>query len=151
MMRRHRLLAVLALLAGIGLAGCTEPGVDSGDSELPARVVEIPGTDLNRVVLTREAATRVGIETATVRTVATRVAGVAARTVIPLAAVFYDSDGGAWTYTSPAALTYVRQQVAIGHVDGDSALLTSGPAAGTAVVTVGAAELLGAEEGVSGE
>jgi hypothetical protein len=154
MMRRHRLLAAPLLVAGLGLAGmgltaCSEP--DAVESELPAQVIEIPGTDLNRVVVTPEAATRVGIETASVRTVPAGGASASAHTVIPLAAVLYDSDGDAWTYTSPAPLTFVRQQVTLGRVDGEVAVLTSGPPAGTAVVTVGAAELLGAEEGVGGE
>jgi hypothetical protein len=154
MIRRHRLLAAPLLAAGLGLAAmgltaCSEP--EAVESELPARVIEIPGTDLNRVVVTPEAANRVGIETATVRTVPAGGAGASAYTVIPLAAVLYDSDGDAWTYTSPAPLTFVRQQVTLGRVDGEVAVLTSGPPAGTAVVTVGAAELLGAEEGVGGE
>jgi hypothetical protein len=48
-------------------------------------------------------------------------------------------------------LTFVPQEVVIARIDGDTAILTSGPAPGTEVVTVGAAELLGAEYGVPGE
>jgi hypothetical protein len=49
------------------------------------------------------------------------------------------------------ALTYERQAVGIARIDGDTAVLRSGPAPGTRVVTVGAQELLGAELGVAGE
>ena len=71
--------------------------------------------------------------------------------MIPLAAVLYDKDGKTWTYTTSEPLTFVPQEVVIARIDGDTAILTSGPAPGTEVVTVGAAELLGAEYGVPGE
>jgi hypothetical protein len=48
-------------------------------------------------------------------------------------------------------LTYVREEVTVADIDGDSAILSSGPDVGAVVVTVGAAELLGAENGVAGE
>jgi hypothetical protein len=44
----------------------------------------------------------------------------------------------------------VRQRVGVARIDGDLAILGSGPAPGTAVVTVGVAELLGTELGVGG-
>jgi hypothetical protein len=71
--------------------------------------------------------------------------------VVPLAAVLYDKDGVSWVYTSPKPLTFIRQRIVIGQVRGDRALLRSGPPAGTLVVTVGGAELLGTEYVVSGE
>jgi len=40
--------------------------------------------------------------------------------------------------------------VAMAGVSGDMAVLQSGPPAGTQVVTTGAAELLGSEQGVAG-
>jgi hypothetical protein len=68
-----------------------------------------------------------------------------------LAAVLYDDNGVSWVYTSPESLTFVRQRVVIDHVDGDNAVLRSGPPPGTPVVTVGGAELLGTEYVVEGE
>ena len=56
-----------------------------------------------------------------------------------------------WTFASPAPLTFVRERIGVDYVRGDLAVLFSGPPAGTRVVTVGAAELLGAELGVGGE
>jgi hypothetical protein len=148
---RHRLPLVLLVVAALALTACAEPDSESGNEVLPGRVVDIPGTSLQQVLLTREAAGRVGIETAAVRTVGPTSAGALPALAVPLAAVLYDDDGATWTYTNPAPLTFVRVPIALRQVDGQTAVLSSGPPAGTAVVTVGAAELLGVEEGVSGE
>jgi hypothetical protein len=72
----------------------------------------------------------------------------AQRKVVPYASVIYDLQGGAWAYTSPAPLTFVRDRISIDYVDGDRAVLSQGPASGTPVVTTGAAELFGTEAGV---
>jgi hypothetical protein len=90
--------------------------------------------------LTAEAARRLDVQT-----VAARSDG--KRTVIPYAAVLYDPDGRTWTYTSPEQLVFVRKDISVDRIDGDSAILTAGPSPGTAVVTVGADELWGVEYG----
>ena len=77
--------------------------------------------------------------------------GQPATLVIPYAAVVYDADGEAWAFASPAPLTYKRAPIVVASIKLDSAILTSGPPAGTAVVTVGASELVGMEAGISGE
>lgn len=69
--------------------------------------------------------------------------------VVPYAAVLYGVNGETWVYSSPEPLVYVRQPIAIDYVEGDLAMLSEGPEVGTAVVTVGAAELFGTETGVS--
>ncbi|MBX6342203.1 MAG: hypothetical protein IRY97_07075, partial [Thermomicrobiaceae bacterium] len=129
-------------------SGATSPGAASASESEPAKVEEIPGTDLKRVTLSSEAAERIGIATAPVRD--EQVGGVQ-RKVIPFAAVLYDAEGRTWTFTSSEPLVFVRQPIKVDHIDGDRAVLTEGPASGTAVVTVGAAELLGAEYGVEEE
>ncbi|MEW6239734.1 MAG: efflux RND transporter periplasmic adaptor subunit [Chloroflexota bacterium] len=73
----------------------------------------------------------------------------ATQKVIPYAAVIYDVEGNAWVYTNPEPLVFVRQPIVIDYIEGDLAILLDGPEAETAVVTVGAAELFGAETGVS--
>jgi hypothetical protein len=73
---------------------------------------------------------------------------VATRKVISHAAVLYDENGDTWTFTSPEPLTFVRQRIDIDRVAGGQVVLREGPPPGTTVVTVGAAELLGAELGV---
>jgi hypothetical protein len=72
-------------------------------------------------------------------------------TVVPLTAVIYDPQGVAWVYTATATRTFVRTKVVIDHTSSGVAYLSSGPAVGSAAVTVGASELLGAEYGVGGE
>jgi hypothetical protein len=117
--------------------------------------VPIKGTDLNRVVLTPEAAKRLGIKTEPVQEVPAPASGSgepAARSIaIPTGAVVYDKSGGTWAYTVIEPLTYVRQHIVSARIDGNLAILQSGPPPGTQVVTVGAAELLGAEYGVEGQ
>jgi hypothetical protein len=66
--------------------------------------------------------------------------------VIPYAAVLYDPRGNTWTYTNPEPLVFVRHSIDVEFIEGDRAVLREGPAAGTTVVTAGAAELFGVEQ-----
>jgi multidrug efflux pump subunit AcrA (membrane-fusion protein) len=68
--------------------------------------------------------------------------------VIPRSAVLYDIHGGTWVYQRPAPQKYVRRRVEIRRVIGDQAVLARGPAEGSMIVIVGAAELFGTEFGV---
>jgi hypothetical protein len=88
---------------------------------------------------------------AAARRAAKAVARTPKKTVVPLTAVIYDPEGTAWVYTATAARTFVRTKIVIDHTSSGNAYLSSGPAVGSAVVTVGASELLGAEYGVGGE
>jgi hypothetical protein len=65
--------------------------------------------------------------------------------VVPYGAVYYDAKGEPWVYVAMAPLVFERQPVKVERVAGDLAVLTSGPAVGTQIVTVGAALLFGAE------
>jgi len=113
----------------------------------PAEVQPIDGSELNRVILTEEASARLGIETTAVSDSEVQSAGgvTSLRKVVPYSAVLYDVDGGAFVYTSPEPLTFVRAPITIDYIKGDVAVLSDGPSSGTAVVTVGSAELFGAE------
>ena len=135
----RRFFIVGMLLVTLVLSACGGTAQEDA-SESPAAVEQIKGTELNRVTLTPEAAKRLDVQT-----VAARSAG--KRTVIPYAAVLYDPDGRTWTYTSPEQLVFVRKDINVDRIDGDSAILTAGPSPGTAVVTVGADELWGVEYG----
>ena len=68
--------------------------------------------------------------------------------MVPYGALLYDSKGATWLYTSPASLTFVRAPIVVERIDGDRVTVRTGPPAGTAVVTVGAALLFGLETGV---
>jgi hypothetical protein len=135
------------IIVALGLAACGQGSAavgSSSDSE-PARVEHIEGTELSLVILSSRAAERLGILTVAVRD--EQVDGMP-RKIIPYAAVLYDAHGDAWTYTSPEPLRFVRYPISIDYIEGDMAVLTDGPPAGTAVVSVGAAELYGTEYGV---
>jgi hypothetical protein len=134
-------LWLVALVAfAVALAGCGGGGSDTGDVS-PARVEKIAGGG-ERVVLSEDAAKRLGIQTAAVRA-----AKGARDVVVPYSAVLYDPDGATWTYTSPAPRSYVRSDIEVASVNGDEAVLTKGPPVGADVVTVGAAEIWGVEYG----
>jgi hypothetical protein len=159
---RNYLVAAGLIAASAVLAGCTEPAAakaanapNVSKSEVTAgKVVPGNGTGPNRVVLTMGTAERLGIQTTPVGEVMTAVAGESAATVhkvIPVAAVFYDKNGAIWAYTNPESLTYVRQPISVARIDGDLAILQSGPVTGTPVVTLGTPELAGIEDGVAGE
>lgn len=146
-------------MAALGLTGIFSvnsrqsnkaPSIDSlgaKSNDKPVQVTLIPGTDLNRVVLTEQAVERLAIKTGQAR-IARVPKSRAQRLVIPYAAVIYAADGGTWTYTNPEPLVYVRHRISVDYIDQDLAVLTDGPSPDTAVVMAGAAELFGAEFGV---
>lgn len=143
MNRRRGWYGVVALLAGLHLTGCakvpnTEPVTEVG----PAKVEHLEGADPARVTLTPEAMKRLDIQTGAIGelTIEGKV-----RQVIPYAAVLYDTDGDTWTYATSAAGVFVRSHVTIDRIVGNQAVLSAGPAVGTRVVIVGAAELYGSE------
>lgn len=146
-MRHNRIwtVGILLVLAGMLLAGCSRSPVVTASTVPPAIVEKIEGTELNRVTLTEQAAKRLGIQTDVVRE---EKVNDATRLIMPYSAVIYDLQGGTWVYTSSAPLTYARQAITVDYIEGDRAVLTAGPEAGTTVVTVGVAELYGADTGV---
>jgi hypothetical protein len=147
---RHskRWLAILGLLIAIPqLSACTQTSAEgsTGGAE-PATVEHVEGSeDVSRLTLTPKAVERLGIQT-TPLSEAT-VAG-KKRKVVPYGAVLYEADGKTSVYVSSAPNTYVREPITVEFIEGDRAVLSAGPAAGTAIVTVGAAELYGTETGV---
>jgi len=157
MHRRNHWVAAGLIVVGLGLTGCGTTKADYGEVSQagPAKVEPVKGTDLNQVTLTSDAASKLGVQTAPVEAGAvpasTDGADATPETTVPVSAVIYDKDGNTWVYVVTRALTYERQAVGIARVDGDTAVLRSGPVPGTRVVTVGAQELLGAELGVAGE
>lgn len=105
----------------------------------PSSIETIHGSDLVRVIVTERAAERLDVQT-------TRVEQTAEGLVVPSAAVFVDPEGVWWVYTNPEPLVFVRHEVGLEREDGGRAFLSSGPPAGTEVVTVGVAELYGVED-----
>jgi hypothetical protein len=132
--------AGLVLIAGsASLFACAEtPEAETEHLYEPAELEPIKGTDVQRVIFTAEGAERTGLQTAPIRQNGDK-------KIMPYAAVIYTPNGNEYAYTSPEPLTFVRQEIEIDRVDGDSVMLSDGPPAGTKVVTVGAAEVYGTE------
>jgi hypothetical protein len=140
----------VALLATVGVLALWLATRESGDEVAgaePAALEPLEGSSLVRVRLTERAAERIDLKTTPVRDVAPADRG-KPKTVVPYSAVLYDTAGKTWVYTSPEPLAFVRAPVEVERFDGSLAFLTDGPPAGTPVVSVGAALLLGAELGV---
>jgi hypothetical protein len=96
------------------------------------------------VVLTQLGAGRIGV-----RTAAATAHG--ADTVVPYSALLYEPDGATAVYVNTGPLAYTRYVVVVDSIAGDQVYLTSGLRPGAAVVTVGAEELLGVQNGVGEE
>jgi hypothetical protein len=138
-----RSVLVLACAASMGLAGCAAVKSESAPAgEAPASLEKV-GSDLNRLTLTEKAVERLGLTTE-------KVTKGKDGLEVPYAALVYDGAGKTWVYTAPEPRTYIRAAVTVDQVTGDKVQLRSGPAAGTEVVTLGAAELFGAEFGTKG-
>jgi hypothetical protein len=137
---RHLRWGSPLLLACLALTACNSSGGEQ-EAESPAKVVAVKGTGFSKVTLTDDAARRVGVEVAAVAAGPTGLQ-------IPYGAVLYDPKGASSTFVQTAPLTYLRQPITIDHIDGGIAFLTAGPPVGAMVVTVGATELYGAENGV---
>ncbi|MEZ0065783.1 hypothetical protein ABIA32_001783 [Streptacidiphilus sp. MAP12-20] len=156
--RQQRARAALAGLAcvvalSVSVAGCG-PKSETPRGESPATLVPLPGSSPSRtaaygqvrkVVLTAVADQRLGIRTVPVQTDG------AGDERVPITAVIYDPNGVPWVYLPAGTHAYLRQAVTIRRYEGDTVVLSRGPSAGSQVVVVAAAELLGAEYGVGEE
>lgn len=140
MNRIARSMASLAVV-GLLLAGCGQTATPAAAEE--AIQMEEGADGLKVITLSAKAADRLGVETA-------QVAGAGSALTIPYAAIIYDAQGATWSYVNTEPLVYKRAQITVDEIDGDIAVLSAGPPAGTSVVTIGAAELYGAEIGVGG-
>jgi hypothetical protein len=133
---------LVLIAAGISLSACGEASTgydyETASHHEPAKLEPIKGTDVQRVIFDAEAAKRVGLQTAPIRQ------NGEGRSM-PYAALIYDAEGNTYAYTAPEPLTFVRKEIEIDRVDGDSVVLSDGPPAGTKVVTVGASEVYGTE------
>jgi hypothetical protein len=140
-MRRDRRWVVTPLVALALLSACAEiPETESTLGE-PMTLEPIEGTEFSRVILTPMAAERIGLETVSVT-------GKGKRTIVPASAVWVGVNGEEWVYTALDPLVFVREVIRVDRYEGDVAVLSSGPASGTRVVSVGVPELIGSEFGI---
>jgi hypothetical protein len=133
----------LALMLGsltFALPACTQ--VEESESDYsPTQSKAINGREELQVTFNAEAVRRAGLETARVR-------ASGGRSFIPYAALIYNDVGDTYTYVSPRPRVYIREPIRVHRIEGNRVLLKKGPAVGTEVVTVGAAEVYSAEFGV---
>jgi hypothetical protein len=135
---------VVALVATASLTGCAEIEVPLAEPYEPAHLESTGPDQPKKVILTEEAQHRIQLQTTLVKPHGGDVS-------VDQAALIYDQEGKPWVFTVIGPLTYVRAAVSIQEVDQNNLMvLSSGPPAGTEVVTVGAIELWGTELEVAG-
>lgn len=139
----RRLSAAAAVFAALlfSLSACAEPAaVAESVSEAPATVEKNAATGIARITLSQRAIERLELRTDTVKP-----APDGAGLLVPYGALLYEANGKTWVYTNPAPRVYERQPLTVTKVEAGVVTASAGPAVGTAVVTVAAAELFGAE------
>jgi hypothetical protein len=142
--RQGLLDGVVAGALAFSLAGCAEIEVPTAEPYEPA-TLETPGPGQPaRVILTEEAARRVALQTSVVQAAGSDVS-------VDYAALVYDKAGKPWVFTVIGPCSYIRAPVIINEVTDNRVTLSSGPPAGTEVVTVGAIQVWGAELGIAGK
>ncbi len=146
-----RWIAAATLACGVFLsvAGCADAPAATAKKVEPATVEAIDGTAVKKLTLTDKAVERLALTTVAVANVAAADnAAAGAQLTMPYSALLYLPDGTTFAYTNPEGHVYIRETVEVAEIAGDQALLVSGPAAGTNVVTTGGTELWGLEFGI---
>lgn len=136
-----RRLSLVGLVGVLLLGACGKAPSDAHAVVEPATIEALEDQEVVRITLTEMAAQRLDIQTVPVEQSEEWL-------VVPSDAVFVDTTGTFWLYTSPEPLVFIRQQIGLDHEQGDQTYLSDGPDPGTAVVTVGVPELYGAETGI---
>lgn len=143
MIKTYRPLVVALMVASLLVSGCGPQAEATATEENHNVTVEqLSGKVPTRETLSADAAKRLGIQTMKVGAV--QVDGTS-RTVIPYDAIIYDTQGATWVYLNAAPLTFERHPITVDHIQGDQAFLSDSLPSDSAVVTVGAIELYGAE------
>ena len=124
----------------VAVSACSQPV--SVPAEGAIHIEELP-SGLKSLTLSARAAERLGIQMAEVE-------DRGAEIIVPYASLIYDAQGATWVYVETEPLSFARASIAVESIEGEEAVITDGPTAGTRVVIVGAAELYGAETGVGG-
>jgi hypothetical protein len=138
--RRLPLAAAVCAALVFALPACAQPAAaPAAVGEAPAKVEKNATTGIAKLTLTENGMKRIDVKTEPVA------AGTGTDVLLPYSALMYDSSGKTWVYANPVPRVYERQAVTVTKVEAGVVTASAGPAVGTAVVTVGAAELFGAE------
>lgn len=146
--KKHWLVVIILVMAILPLAACGKSDSGSDGYTEPYEKEEIAGSEFSKITLTEKAAERLGVQSTEV--IEEDVDG-EMKMVIPYAAVLYGLNGETWAYTRnphPESLSFVRVPISVERIDGGRAILSESLDPDTHVVTIGAAELYGAETGV---
>ena len=138
------MVATVLLTTVLLTAGCNKPSVVQAEHVQPASIEKIDGSAISRVTLSEDAMQRLDIQTAAV-TEQKSPRKDAMQRAVPYSALIYDPQGNSWVYTSPDARVFVRAPIDVDFIQDDLVFLKDGPETGTAVATVGVAELYGTE------
>ena len=136
-----RWMLLLLVIVGLTAVACGASADSTYEKIKPYKLEEVSGSDFKKVKLTERAVERLGLQVVP-----------AGENTVPYAAIVYGNHGEEWVYTNPEPTLFIREEVKVdyikGTLEGGTAYLLEGPAAGTLVVTAGAAELWGTEFGV---
>ena len=138
--RRLPLAAAVCAALVFSLPACAAPAAaPAAVGEAPAKVEKNAATGIAKLTLTQRGVDRLELKTGPVT------AGPGKSVLLPYGALMYDANGKTWVYTNPEDRVFQRHAVTVAKVESGVVTATAGPPAGTRVVTVGAAELFGAE------
>lgn len=138
-MQQYSNWIITIMVATLPLAGCGK-GTAKAPPESPA-AVEKQASGIARITLKGRAAERLGIEFAEVKKAGQRLEA-------PYKTLLYDTSGREWVFISPEPNVFMRTEVKVEHIDGETVYFAKGPPAGTKLVTSGIAQLYGIEFGV---
>jgi hypothetical protein len=128
---------VLVVFLALGFTACSSAAA-SDEPPPPARVVRVHGTKVRRIILTPRAVHRLGLRTVPVAAASTGL-------TVPYSALIYDPQGRTWVYAQVRPRTFQRARVTVDRIEGDTAVVSAAPPAGTKVVSVATAEVYGTE------
>ncbi len=108
----------------------------------PARMEQVGGN--LSVVLTPLGASRLGLRTAPA-------SAAGPETIVPVQALLYEPDGQTAVYIETGRLSFTIHFITVATINGNQVVVSQGLAPGAVVVTQGAEELLGVQNGVGVE
>lgn len=140
MQHYSRLIILVAVAVAVfPLVGCDAPAKPA--VAVVAATKKPMGTAPRPLKLTEKEAKYLGIEFAEVTKSGTQL-------VVPYNTLLYSATGLEWVFISPEPNTFIRTEIKVEKIVGETVFLAKGPAVGTKLVTYGAAELYGIEFGV---